>query len=146
MLPTSELSPSPLRLVLSRSTQWWFSCPSSLSGREETPLYLWRIQRVLQIRLLQSASPSPLHLNLSIIFSTSLFHQDKLNRSRVCQGGVADMAQLMAYGTKSVSFPITKSRSPAWYLNPVVGFVNAQYRFVLNPLGDYTVHFADPDM
>jgi hypothetical protein len=29
---------------------------------------------------------------------------------------------------------------------PVAGFVNAQYRFVLNPLGDYTVHFADPDM
>jgi hypothetical protein len=26
------------------------------------------------------------------------------------------------------------------------GFVNAQYRFVMNPTGDYTVHFADPDM
>jgi hypothetical protein len=26
------------------------------------------------------------------------------------------------------------------------GFVNAQYRFVMNPNGDYTVHFADPDM
>lgn len=26
------------------------------------------------------------------------------------------------------------------------GFVNAQYRFVMNPGGDYTVHFADPDM
>ncbi|KAG5647670.1 hypothetical protein DXG03_008393 [Asterophora parasitica] len=25
-------------------------------------------------------------------------------------------------------------------------FVNAQYRFVMNPTGDYTVHFADPDM
>jgi len=25
-------------------------------------------------------------------------------------------------------------------------FVNAQYRFVMNPLGDYTVHFADPDI
>ncbi|KAJ6611470.1 hypothetical protein B0H10DRAFT_2165795 [Mycena sp. CBHHK59/15] len=25
-------------------------------------------------------------------------------------------------------------------------FVNAQYRFVMNPNGDYTVHFADPDM
>ncbi|KAF9446115.1 hypothetical protein P691DRAFT_777087, partial [Macrolepiota fuliginosa MF-IS2] len=25
-------------------------------------------------------------------------------------------------------------------------FVNAQYRFVMNPSGDYTVHFADPDM
>jgi hypothetical protein len=24
--------------------------------------------------------------------------------------------------------------------------VNAQYRFVMNPTGDYTVHFADPDM
>lgn len=30
-------------------------------------------------------------------------------------------------------------------LSPV-GFVNAQYRFVMNPTGDYTVHFADPDM
>jgi hypothetical protein len=26
------------------------------------------------------------------------------------------------------------------------GFVNAQYRFVMKPSGDYTVHFADPDM
>ncbi|KAH9937357.1 uncharacterized protein B0H18DRAFT_1091569 [Fomitopsis serialis] len=25
-------------------------------------------------------------------------------------------------------------------------FVNAQYRFVMNPHGDYTVHFADPDI
>ena len=29
---------------------------------------------------------------------------------------------------------------------PSIGFVNAQYRFVMNPNGDYTVHFADPDM
>lgn len=27
-----------------------------------------------------------------------------------------------------------------------LGFVNAQYRFVMHPEGDYTVHFADPDM
>ena len=26
------------------------------------------------------------------------------------------------------------------------GFVNAQYRFIVHPAGDYTVHFADPDM
>lgn len=26
------------------------------------------------------------------------------------------------------------------------GFVNAQCRFVMNPTGDYTAHFADPDM
>ncbi|KAI1793979.1 hypothetical protein LXA43DRAFT_185506 [Ganoderma leucocontextum] len=25
-------------------------------------------------------------------------------------------------------------------------FMNAQYRFVMNPTGDYTVHFADPDI
>lgn len=25
-------------------------------------------------------------------------------------------------------------------------FINAQYRFVMNPTGDYTVHFADPDI
>ncbi|KZV92931.1 hypothetical protein EXIGLDRAFT_646696 [Exidia glandulosa HHB12029] len=25
-------------------------------------------------------------------------------------------------------------------------FVNAQYRFIMNPNGDYTVHFADPDI
>ncbi|TRM66133.1 hypothetical protein BD626DRAFT_486821 [Schizophyllum amplum] len=25
-------------------------------------------------------------------------------------------------------------------------FVNAQYRFLMNPTGDYTVHFADPDI
>ena len=28
----------------------------------------------------------------------------------------------------------------------LAGFVNAQYRFVMNPTGDYTVHFADPDI
>jgi len=38
----------------------------------------------------------------------------------------------------SLSLPISS--------NPSVGFVNAQYRFVMNPSGDYTVHFADPDM
>ena len=27
-----------------------------------------------------------------------------------------------------------------------VEFLNAQYRFVMKPTGDYTVHFADPDM
>ena len=31
-------------------------------------------------------------------------------------------------------------------IHPPSGFVNAQCRFVMNPLGDYTVHFADPDM
>jgi len=31
-------------------------------------------------------------------------------------------------------------------LSHLTGFVNAQYRFVMNPNGDYTVHFADPDM
>lgn len=31
-------------------------------------------------------------------------------------------------------------------LTRLLGFVNAQYRFVMNPSGDYTVHFADPDM
>jgi hypothetical protein len=60
------------------------------------------------------------------------------------------MEQLKVFGTKNVSLPITISQlKPSWYLNRpilVVGFVNAQYRFVLNPLGDYTVHFADPDM
>ncbi|CCL98094.1 uncharacterized protein FIBRA_00088 [Fibroporia radiculosa] len=27
-----------------------------------------------------------------------------------------------------------------------IGFINAQYRFVMSPHGDYTVHFADPDI
>jgi hypothetical protein len=31
-------------------------------------------------------------------------------------------------------------------IDAISGFVNAQYRFVMNPNGDYTVHFADPDM
>jgi hypothetical protein len=26
------------------------------------------------------------------------------------------------------------------------GFVHAKYRFILKPTGDYTVHFADPDI
>ena len=49
-------------------------------------------------------------------------------------------------GTRNVSY---YSRSSRTRLNGVLrlpGFVNAQYRFVMNPTGDYTVHFADPDM
>ena len=60
------------------------------------------------------------------------------------------MEQPKAFGTKSVSFPIIISQpQPALVYSrfyPRIGFVNAQYRFVMNPLGDYTVHFADPDM
>ena len=71
-------------------------------GRNPTKLWLPKAQPVLQTRLLQSGWPSPLPLNLSIISSTSLFHQDKPNRFRVCQGGVADMGQPTVFGTKSV--------------------------------------------
>ena len=46
-------------------------------------------------------------------------------------------------GTKSVSHRYCLLR-PVLIGSP--GFVNAQYRFVMNPNGDYTVHFADPDM
>ncbi|EUC56692.1 alkylbase DNA N-glycosylase, putative [Rhizoctonia solani AG-3 Rhs1AP] len=39
-----------------------------------------------------------------------------------------------------------RSRKPNnVYYNPEK-FLNAQYRFVMNPTGDYTVHFADPDI
>ena len=81
--------------------------------RNPTILFLWRpprIQLVLQIRPPQSASPSLLPLNLLITSSTSLFHQDKPNRSRVCHGEVAGMGRTKAFGTKSVSFPITISQ------------------------------------
>ncbi|KAF9786688.1 hypothetical protein BJ322DRAFT_1051407 [Thelephora terrestris] len=37
----------------------------------------------------------------------------------------------------------TNESSQAWNKER---FVNAQYRFVMNPTGDYTVHFADPDI
>lgn len=51
----------------------------------------------------------------------------------------------MVFGTKNVSALPPSSlfllSSPHY-----AGFVNAQYRFVMNPTGDYTVHFADPDM
>jgi hypothetical protein len=54
----------------------------------------------------------------------------------------------MEFGIKSVR--LTSSSKPrASHDNhpiPSLGFVNAQCRFVMNPLGDYTVHFADPDM
>ncbi len=36
--------------------------------------------------------------------------------------------------------------SKLWLTTLCAGFINAQYRFVMNPSGDYTVHFADPDM
>ncbi|KAH8987382.1 hypothetical protein EDB86DRAFT_3210754 [Lactarius hatsudake] len=39
---------------------------------------------------------------------------------------------------------LTEEESQAWHNS--WRFVNAQYRFVMNPLGDYTVHFADPDI
>jgi hypothetical protein len=58
----------------------------------------------------------------------------------------------MAYGIKNVSFEaylILPRESSLIPIHPVCshqGFVNAQYRFVMNPEGDYTVHFADPDM
>lgn len=50
----------------------------------------------------------------------------------------------MAYGTRNVctEYLIYLTYS----LTATIGFVNAQYRFVMNPNGDYTVHFADPDM
>lgn len=35
------------------------------------------------------------------------------------------------------------AHSPAWNRER---FVNAQYRFLMKPSGDYTVHFADPDI
>jgi hypothetical protein len=60
------------------------------------------------------------------------------------------MGRSMAFGTKSVSFSVIISHLKSnQALSPTIsslGFVNAQYRFVMNPLGDYTVHFADPDM
>jgi hypothetical protein len=56
------------------------------------------------------------------------------------------MGQPKAYGTKSVRLSSDSSRALAMITVPSLGFVNAQCRFVMNPLGDYTVHFADPDM
>ncbi len=57
------------------------------------------------------------------------------------------MGQPKAFGTKSVRLSSDSSWVPAMItIRPLLGFVNAQSRFVMNPLGDYTVHFADPDM
>lgn len=59
------------------------------------------------------------------------------------------MGQPKAFGTKSVRLSSDSSLAPAMItIHPFLslGFVNAQCRFVMNPLGDYTVHFADPDM
>lgn len=61
------------------------------------------------------------------------------------------MAQLKVSGIKNVSLSANQSASQSSANSsippiPDIGFVNAQYRFVMNPLGDYTVHFADPDM
>lgn len=46
-------------------------------------------------------------------------------------------------GTRNVSAHHIHCRKS---LRGGIGFVNAQYRFVMNPNGDFTVHFADPDM
>jgi len=55
-------------------------------------------------------------------------------------------SQHTAYGIKNVSSSFFLSLFCILDLSHLTGFVNAQYRFVMNPNGDYTVHFADPDM
>lgn len=51
------------------------------------------------------------------------------------------------YGTRRVSSRhLGVTASSLLTASYPLGFVNAQYRFVMNPHGDYTVHFADPDM
>ena len=53
----------------------------------------------------------------------------------------------MASGTRSVSsFSLALPVEQILMSHLLSGFVNAQYRFIMNPTGDYTVHFADPDM
>ena len=46
---------------------------------------------------------------------------------------------------RSSTFP-RRSRRAGIHVWNKERFVNAQYRFVMDPTGDYTVHFADPDM
>ncbi|KAF8445703.1 hypothetical protein L210DRAFT_3501601 [Boletus edulis BED1] len=48
--------------------------------------------------------------------------------------------------THSQSLPRRGKKSTAHGVWNKERFVNAQYRFVMNPTGDYTVHFADPDI
>ncbi|KAF9245895.1 hypothetical protein BU15DRAFT_85556 [Melanogaster broomeanus] len=47
--------------------------------------------------------------------------------------------------TQPQSLP-RRSKKPSQGIWNKERFVNAQYRFVMNPTGDYTVHFADPDI
>ncbi|KAG8219614.1 hypothetical protein J3R82DRAFT_568 [Butyriboletus roseoflavus] len=51
----------------------------------------------------------------------------------------------MVFGTRRVSTTFI-SHPTQRQIGSHPGFVNAQYRFIMNPTGDYTVHFADPDM
>lgn len=48
--------------------------------------------------------------------------------------------------TQPQSFPRRGKKSSGHGVWNKERFVNAQYRFVMNPAGDYTAHFADPDI
>jgi hypothetical protein len=55
------------------------------------------------------------------------------------------MGPIKGFGTKKVRMRLVEMYCES-LIHVSSGFVNAQYRFVMNPAGDYTVHFADPDM
>jgi hypothetical protein len=59
--------------------------------------------------------------------------------------GAAVQDHLNLFGTKRVAYEMTPDLTDQLILL-TTEFVNAQYRFVMNPSGDYVVHFADPDM
>lgn len=81
------------------------------------------------------------------ICSTSRCLRGRFEHLLTYLGGVGRQARTKVSGTRNVRCPQYCSQCVSRYrLTISLGFVNAQYRFVMNPTGDYTVHFADPDM
>jgi hypothetical protein len=64
---------------------------------------------------------------------------------RVLLGEPGRLIITIKCGIRNVSAPLFGETDISYYFVST-GFVNAQYRFVMNPTADYTVHFADPDM
>ncbi len=83
---------------------------------------------------------------ISTTSSTSHCLRDRLVLFRAFPGEAERRVLSMGCGTKRVCSPCVLSIAGIILLMTTQEFINAQYRFIMKPSGDYTVHFAYPDM
>lgn len=93
-----------------------------------------------------SAAPRPHPGSLSITSPTSRSRPDSQGLYRAYRGEAGRQGLSMESGTKRVRYLCALIPTRQSHLIAIAEFVNAQYRFIMKPSGDYTVHFADPDM